>query len=284
MAAGEFAVAEKKLFKALDNRPDDSELWWMLMLCKCGLRNDGELVDAVKAKYESAADTPDAPPPQTPFDTSYCKNALKYATTPKRREFVERVMSELSEIWQSKRGKPLKTPKTKVKPSVKCDVSKIVLYAALAIAAVGGGLGAYALFAHVTWALWTGFILLILFSAAAFGARSRLVKKSHAPLIADILFIAMFAAVGTAITVAGAAVGSTSILILGIALLALAALLGVYRGLSGKSRPSGQPRENGKSGPARPSYDRANVKSSAKSETKNAKRSNNRNDYKDQDD
>lgn len=276
LAAGEFDVAQKKLVKALDNRPDDSELWWLLMLCKFGFRNDDELKTAVRAKYEQAAET-DAQPPQTPFDTSYCKNALKYATTQKRSEFVSNFCAELSEIWKQKRGKALKAPKTAVKPRAAHDVSKILLYVFIALAFASGAIGAYALFSHTTWALWTGFISLIVFSAAAFIVRSRVAKRKGVPIFADIAFISVFAALGVAVIVAGAVIDSNSVLILGIAVLVLAALIAVYRFVGGRTKDKAQS-ERSMRGGAR------NDGRYAKRNSKQSERGNKGNVYKDQDD
>ncbi len=283
LAAGEFDVAEKKLIKALDRRPDDSELWWALMLCKFGFRNDAELESAVKAKYERAAENGDAPPP-TPFDTSYCKNALKYAASSKRRDFVERVSAELNALWQSKRGKTLKAPKTDIKTFTVRDKFRAALYTAITASAVGGGMGAYAIFEHETWALWTGFIILIVFSMTAFFIRRHLVKKYGEQLkLADILFISMFAAVGIAVLVSGAVVGSRSVLILGIAVLVLAALLGGYRIIASKPPRSAAARKSGvnaRANAGKADGDRNNIASPSRK----IKREKSQNEYQDKDD
>lgn len=285
MAAGEFAVAEKKLIKALDHRPDDSELWWSLMLCKCGFRNDAELEAGVKSKYESAADR-ELPPPPTPFDTSYCKNALKYATSTRRRDFVDRVSSELSDIWLEKRGKALKAPKTKVKakPRQKRDNLSIAMYTTIALSAIGGVLGAYAVFDHATWALWTGYIAFIVFAVAAFILRMRYVKSGGSAMIPDLMFAVMFMAVAIVILIAGVVVGSRSVIILAVAILVLAVLVGGYRFMCNrsdkKSAASGKTNKKGN----RSAYDRSNVIAAANNRANNKKKREVRNEYKDEDD
>lgn len=285
MAAGDFALAEKKLLKALDRRPDDGELWWSLMLCKCGIKSDGELESAVKQKYESAEGNN---PPPTPFDTSYCKNALKYSVSPKRKEFVERVSAELSEIWQAKGGKALKAPRTNVKTFTRRDCLGVTVSAATAVAAVGGALGAYAVFEHATWALWTGFALLILFSFAAFFLRGAYVKHGGAHKIVDIALVAVFAATGAALLAAGVYIGSRSVIMLAAAILVMAALVAGYRFIGGGKRKdeSGKRSARGKSDASnkRAAYDRANVIAAPKDKSKKSAEKGRGNVYKDEDD
>ena len=283
MAAGEFDVAEKKLIKALDHRPDDSELWWSLMLCKCGFKNDDELVSAVKQKYESAADEGLAPPP-TPFDTSYCKNALKYATSTKRRDFVDRVSGDLSDIWQKKRGKTLRAPKTNIKTRSKKDYIRAATFLSIAVAAVGGGISAYAIFEHATWALWTGFALLIMFTMAALILRMKFTKSGGTIKIIDITMILMFIAVGVALMVAGFTVGNRSIIILAIAILVLAILIGGYRiaclfNVGGKRTNKGRATKGNKA-----AYDRSNVVAATGKNKDNKVNKEVKDVYKDEDD
>ncbi|MDE7464222.1 MAG: heme biosynthesis HemY N-terminal domain-containing protein [Clostridiales bacterium] len=283
LAAGDFATAEKKLIKALDHRPDDGELWWSLMLCKCGFKSDEELETAVKAKYESA--DADAPPPPTPFDTSYCKNALKYGASPKHKDFVERVSAELSDIRQAKGGKALKAPKTNIKTYSKRDYIGIATYASTGVAAVGSALAAYALFEHATWALWTGFALLIFFALAAFILRSFFVKSGGSAKAADISLVALFAATGVVILVAGIVIGSKSVIILAVAVMLLAALIGGYRFLGGrKTKPTGTAKKGarGKSGKA--AYDRSNVVAATNDNKKKSAKKGGDHVYKDEDD
>lgn len=284
LAAGEFDVAEKKLIKALDHRPDDSELWWALMLCKCAFKNDDELVAAVKQKYEIAADEGLSPPP-TPFDTSYCKNALKYATSTKRRDFVDKLSGELSDIWEKKRGKALKAPKTNIKARSKKDNLAVAAYSCVGIAAVGGGIAAYAIFAHATWALWTGFGLLIMFIMAAFILRSRLKKSSGSLNAIDVAMIIMFIAMGVAFMVGGLKRDMNSVVILSIAVLVTAILVGGYRiacilNIGGKKKKRKKSDKRGKA-----KYDRSNAVAAKNKQSKkdNAKREV-KDGYKDEDD
>ena len=282
LVAGDFATAEKKLIKALDHRPDDSELWWSLMLCKCGFKTDAELETAVKAKYESA--DADDPPPPTPFDTSYCKNALKYATNSKRKDFVERVSAELSDIWQAKGGKALKAPKTNIKTYTRRDYLGIATYASTCVAAIGSGLAAYALFEHATWALWTGFALLIVFAAAAFVLRSFFFKAGGNPKAADIALIAVIAATGVVVLVAGIVIGSKSVIILAAAILVLAALIGCYRFLGGrKTNAKGTARKKTKGQNTKAAYDRSFVAAANDNNKKSVKKGT-AHVYKDEDD
>ena len=284
MADGDFATAERKLIKALDHRPDDGELWWSLMLCKFGFKNDAELESAVKDKYNQAAENDESPPP-TPFDTSYCKNAIKYATTNKRIDFVTRVNAELSDIWKEKRGRALKTKTPKKKTYSKPDVLKIALYATTCVAAVGGFLGAYSVFAHATWALWTGFILLILFSAAAFFIRGAYKKSGGTTKLADILLVAVFAATGAALLVAGIVKSNQNVIILAVAVLVLSVTLGVYRLLSGgRAEEKSGSRQSKKSGQkTKAAYDRSNVLAAQKDHNKKTGKGR-QNVYRDQDD
>lgn len=252
------------------------------MLCKCGFKSDDELIAAVKQKYESAADE-GLPPPPTPFDTSYCKNALRYATSTKRRDFVDRVSGELSDIWQEKCGKALKAPKTNVKVRTKKDNVGIAMYSSLGVAAVGGALSAYAIFEHATWALWSGFALLIMFSMAAFILRSTFKKSGGSIKIIDIAFVVMFFAVGIALMIGGYVRGMKSVVILAIAITVMAILVGGYRiaclfNVGGKKSANGRTTKGNKA-----AYDRSNV--AAKGQNKNNKVKKEVKDvYKDEDD
>ncbi len=288
MANGDFALARKKLMKALDNRPDDGDLWWAVMLCNCGFRTDSELEAAVKEKFTAAAEG-NEPAPPSPFDTSYCKNALMFAKNTKHRDFVDRVNAELSEIWLQKRGRSLKLSRVKVKkPMSRAGVLRCLTYAASGISAVGGVLAVYAIFAHATWALWSGFSILIAFTAAAVILRAYAQRYGTVPAFSAGLLIIMYTLVGTGLIIAGAVVSMKSVVILGAATVIAAAFIGLYRTLGGKRGDSRKTRikrgsANSASGkPSRADYDRRNaVKPKSKNEKKWKEEGDRSNGYKD---
>ncbi len=210
LSVGDFSKAEAKLFKALDNRPDDGELWWAVMLCKCRCRNDDELISSLKASFTAAA-RENRPVPSTPFESTYCKNALRFERGGKRLEFVSSLNAELSEIWAAECGKPLKVkPPKKVKNIKsahdgigKAEIYKYLAYGAGGVSAVGGVLAVYSIFALARWALWSGFIVFLVFAAASIVFR-RLAKRAGGNAkYALALVVGVFAAVCVGLLVAG---------------------------------------------------------------------------------
>lgn len=105
LANGDFELAEKKLLKAIDLKPDNADLWWALALCSAGCRNDGELAESVKAEYERSAERGNKKPPKTTLDGEYVKNAICYEKNGKHAEFVEKLNAELEALWKDRTGK-----------------------------------------------------------------------------------------------------------------------------------------------------------------------------------
>ncbi len=204
LAAGDFSTAEKKLLKALDRRPDDGELWWTLMLCKCECRNDGELEKSVKAQFVECARS-GGKAPSTPFESTYCKNALAYETGTRRREFVKKINAELFELWRAERGTGLKTAavKPKRKPVDKCAVIRGCMYAAIAAATVGGMLGVYSVYAQSRWAMYVGFITFIVFAVASAALRYAVIRTGGNAKGALPLMISVFAFVCVSVLIGG---------------------------------------------------------------------------------
>lgn len=160
LAAGEFATAEKKLLKALDLKPDDSELWWCLMLCRYGYTDDAALTAGLKAEFIKAADAGDNIP-ETPFDSTYCKNALLYSRDGKRRAFTERVNAELSELWREKTGRAVVLKVKEQKLVTRADVLSRCCYAAIAPAAIGAVMTVFGAFTVKLWAAVLGAVLTV---------------------------------------------------------------------------------------------------------------------------
>lgn len=167
LAAGDFELARKKLTKALDNRPNDGELWWALMLCKYGWKNDEEMECDLTEQFTRAARS-GAAAPSTPFDSAYCKNALAYSVGNKRRDMVARINSKLSGIWQEERGKKLRLTEPKVKQNRSGTISlyAVFTYLILLSEAVGAGVAAYGVYFYATTAQAIG---LTVFAACAAG-------------------------------------------------------------------------------------------------------------------
>lgn len=165
LAAGDFELARKKLTKALDGRPNDGELWWALMLCKYRWKNDGEMETELEAQFIRAARS-GAPAPSTPFDSVYCKNALAYSASTKRRDTVARINAKLSGIWEEERGKKLKLTEHKVKASRSgtLNIAAIVTYLILIVEVIGAGVAVCGVYVYVKWAQILG---LTVFAACA---------------------------------------------------------------------------------------------------------------------
>lgn len=204
LAAGNFSTAEKKLLKALDKHPDDGELWWAVMLCKFGYRNDGELESAVKAQFRECARSGEKAP-STPFESSYCKNALAYERGTRRREFVERLNGELAELWRAERGTTVKMtkPKPRRKPVDKCAVMRGCMYAAIALATVGGMLGGYSVYAQSRWAMYVGFITFMVFAVVSAALRYVVMRAGGSVKGALPLMVALFAFVCLFVLIGG---------------------------------------------------------------------------------
>lgn len=257
LADGEFVKAENKLLKALDNRPDDSELWWSLMLCKFRFKSDDELKAELCARYESAAKSGEAAP-ESPFDSQYCKNALRYAINTKRRGFIDGVNAELSAIWERERGKPLHIKKTPdYKPPKHIDYKKIVKPIAYAFAAAGAVLMVFALFLAVSTALTAGAIVFYVFATIgscmnylqkreARGARAALVSRVIIFIGLDVLVLGIFYGVTLAIWLSAVVVGLTVL------------YMSLSRTLDRINKRVIEKQGNGKKS-ARPDYDRKNV-------------------------
>ncbi len=220
---GDFALAEKKLLKALDSRPDDSELWWAIMLAKLRFRSDAELADGVKAKFAEAAERGEPPPP-TPFETTYAMNAFRFAATSKRRDFAYALYAELSDIWKEKRGKPLKPLKLKIKTDgAQNGFLKVATYVSIGLAAVGGAVGLIGLCLDVKWAVWVGFILLMLFVLTSAGLRFIVKRDSAAPKGTLWMIFGLVIAVAIALAVIGlVTVNRTAVTVATVALVILA--------------------------------------------------------------
>lgn len=209
LAAGDFGVAEKKLYKALDNHPDDGELWWAIMLCKYGYRNDGELADAVRMKFVDCARA-GIKPPQTALDSTYCKNALNFEKGTKRREFVERLNAELSELWQQERGTKIKlfAPKPKRKAVGKLEIMRAFMFTAIALLAVGGLIGVYSIYAESRWAMYVGFILFIICAITAAGLRIAIKRAGGNVRYTLLIIVVIFAFTCVAVFIGGLQTGS----------------------------------------------------------------------------
>lgn len=222
---GDFKTAELKLLKALDNHPDDGELWWSVMLCKSGYRSDAELSDAVKKMFIAAAKTDGRVPP-TPFESPYCKNALRYERDGRRAEYIKSLYSELEPVWLEYTHKHLPSPvsvkpmRTHTRAEVRYNVLSALTYIGIAVALCFGILGVYGLYVSAAWAMWTGFVGLGACIAASFAARHAAVKaggrvKASAALIVTVLTAVSFAVLGvgviagnrTASIIGGAALG-----------------------------------------------------------------------------
>lgn len=186
LAAGEFDAAEQKLLKALDRRPDDGGLWWALFLCKQRCRDDGELRSSLAAEFERAADG-GLPPPELPFDTTPCKNALGFDRDGRHRKFVGELHKELSDLWLSKRGRPLKgyKPAGEYRSRQRGAALGAATYLFAALAAFGAGLIVYGVSAAARWALWTGAVLFVLSTAAAVAVRHALKNAAAALSLSD---------------------------------------------------------------------------------------------------
>ena len=235
LEAGDFTAAEEKLLKALKFHPDDSELWWAMMLCKSGLRSDAELCERVKADFARAASAGENPP-ETPFGTSYCKNALRYETGGKKRGFIKKLYDDLSDMWFSVRGKKLHAPVPREKKLP--DVEKIltgIAYGAIALIAVGVWLVCYALIVWKVWALWTGFAIIVASALTAF-ILMRVLKKygveSERPTTALFTVIVLSA---LALLTVGIIRRYRLIIIMASVVIAIAAAIGLYKLFSSKS-------------------------------------------------
>ncbi len=234
LEAGDFITAEEKLIKALEVRPDDSELWWAMMLAKSELKNDSELAVSVKNDFARAAKSGDGVP-TTPFDTVYCKNALRYATDGKRRAFIKNLYAELNAVWLAARGKKMKPPVPRERKLP--DIANIFLgieYAAIGLMVIGVWLLCFSLLMREEWALWTGFALLVVFALAAF-IMMRVLKKTGVDASAPsvVLFTSIILS-ALALLIVGIFRGYDLISIMAGVVLAVAAAYGLYKLLARK--------------------------------------------------
>ena len=252
LAAGEFDAAEKKLIKALDRRPDDGGLWWALFLCKQRCRDDGELRSSLVSEFGRAADD-GAPPPKLPFDTTPCKNALGFDRDGRHRRFVGELHAELSDLWLSKRGRPLKgyKPTAEYRPKARCSALGFAAYALVALAALGAGLIVYGVSAAARWALWTGAVVFVL-STAASGAAGVPLKKRSGGAVAFGLLLGVFGVFAVALVIVGSIAGLQYASLIGggvFAVLVAFLLLKVFRGGKDGGRDKGSRGDRGQKAP-----------------------------------
>ncbi len=236
LSVGDFAKAEAKLFKALDNRPDDGELWWSVMLCKNHCRNDDELISSLKASFAAAA-REGGTAPSTPFESTYCKNALRFERGQKRKDFVSALNAELSEIWAAERGRPLKVkpPKTvkKVKSANggigKAEIFRCLTYAAGGVSAVGGALAVYSIFALARRALWSGFVVFLVFAVMSVVFRRFTVRAGGNAKYALPLIVGVFAAVCVGLLIAGIVRHNRDVIIFSASVLVIIVMASAFR-------------------------------------------------------
>ncbi|MCH5350613.1 MAG: hypothetical protein J1F39_01415 [Clostridiales bacterium] len=229
LEAGDFTLAEEKLIKALEFHPDDSELWWAMMLCKSELRSDAELRASVTAEFKRAAEAGEGIP-KPPFDTPYCKNALRYETDGRKRKFIQKLYDELNELWFSVRGKnpSLRAPREKKLP----DIGKILIgfeYGAIALIAVGVWLVCYALLVYKVWALWTGFAVLVVFALAAFILVRVMGKFGVKTDNASVALFTVIVLSALSLLTVGILRKYQMVIIMASVVLAIAAAIGIYR-------------------------------------------------------
>lgn len=256
LAAGEFDTAEKKLYKALEKRPDDSELWWCMMLCKCRFKNDDELEAGVKQKFAEAASAGKSVPP-TPFDTTYCKNALSYATSTRRRDFVDRVNAELSELWREKSGKAYRPAKiTQKRIYTQSDFLRVATYVAIALAAVGAGLAVFGVYDVSSVPLWAGFIVFILMSVTAAGLWYFTKRAGGDAKYAVGILTAVFFAACAALLFVGWITANKPVVQISAAMVVIVALVGIVR-MAFKRRRGKTDRSGGSGGKKSASAPRA---------------------------
>lgn len=237
LEAGDFALAEDKLIKALDYHPDDSELWWAMMLCKSKLSSDAELSAFVISEYKRAAENGESAP-KTPLDTSYCKNALRYETDGRIRKKVQRIYDEVNELWLSVRGKSLslRAPREKKLPDIG-KILSVVEYVSIAMIAVGVWFVCYALLIYKVWALWTGFAVLVAFALAAF-ILVRVMNKLGVKT--DNVSVALFTVIvlsALSLLVVGILRKYQMVVIMASVVLAIAAAIGLYKLFTRKKSP-----------------------------------------------
>lgn len=210
LAAGEFDAAEKKLLKALDKRPDDSRLWWALFLCRRQCRDDGELSASLAAEFERAADGGERPP-HLPFDDTACKNALAFDRDGRNRSVVEQIQNELSELWQAKRGKPLKARRTAsaYRPVDRASVLGGASYLIVLAVAVGAALIVYAVSTAARWALWTGAAVFVTSTVAMLAVRFLLKRAGGENKLAFGLTLGVYGVFAFALVIVGMFTGLT---------------------------------------------------------------------------
>lgn len=279
LAAGKFAIAETKLIKALDAKPDDSELWWCLMLCRSGYSCDAALVEGLKEKVENAAKE-GGKFPDTPFSSPYCQNALKYAADGKRRAFIDRVNAELTELWREKTGKTVALKTKEKKLAEKHVVYSRFCYAVLALAAVGAVVTVYGVLKNAVLITAVGAILFAAGIATDTVLRFLAKRAGKAPkgvLVAD---VALVTVTGIALLVVGMFGGSAatvrvaSVMIVGAAVVAATMLFmrTRRRALEGRAaRGNADTRRSGNK--YRPEYDRARLAARLDKNGQNAKKS-----------
>lgn len=269
LEAGDYLTAEQKILKALDNHPDDSELWWSMMLIKSGFKNDAELASAVRDRFAAAAENGGGVP-ETPFDTNYCRNALRYEEGGRKRTFIKNLYAELNAIWLAARGKKLKAPIPREKkiPDV-ASIFTAVEYAVVFLMVIGVWLVCYALLTYKTWALWTGFALVVVFALAAF-ILLRVLKKvgGGTGSVTVVLFTAIVLS-ALALLIVGVYCGYALITVMAGVVLAIAAAFGLYKLFARRrARFSGEEETKNGNRPTRDPYEltrRANKNKTVKS-------------------
>jgi len=256
LALGEFEAAERKLMKALDAHPDKGELWWLLMLCKSECRDDAELERVLKARFSQAAENGEAVP-STPFDSMYCKNAVKYAASEKYSEYIKRVNAELSEIWRAARGREVKL--AAVKPKKHTDKTRVIralVYAALIFAACFGGVGIVgaAIVSNVMRTL--GFIVFGISVAAAVALYAAAKRSGSKPRAAFAVLVGEVIVFAIALAAVGLILAERAYLIAGGVILAVSLVVGSFvlsrytarraaEKAAAKSKRSAEPRKAG---------------------------------------
>ncbi len=256
LALGEFEAAERKLMKALDAHPDRGELWWLLMLCKSECRDDAELERVLKTRFSQAAENGEAAP-STPFDSLYCKNAVKYAASDRYSEYIKRVNAELAEIWRAARGREVKLAAVKPKKHTdKTRVLRALVYAALIFAAVSGGVGIVGAAVESSVIRTLGFIVFGLCAAAAVALYTAAKRSGGKPRAAFALLVGEAAVFAIALAVVGLIAAERAYSIAGGVILALALVVGSFvlsrytarraaEKVASKSERSAEPRKAG---------------------------------------
>lgn len=225
LASGDFELAQDKFTKAMDVRAHDSELWWAVMLCKFKWRNDDELYAAVKQKFRAAAESGQSRP-STPFETSYCKNALLFDKTGRRAEFIEQLMREVAAEWLSIRGKPLKlTIKSARSSADRLNVCTII---AFTVAIIGAVLAVVGIMIASKPLFWVGIGVFIAFAVVTTGLRFAVKKAGGNIRAAGALIIILAAMLCIVMLVIGLFYAVTTLVIIATVVLVIIAVGGAF--------------------------------------------------------